>query len=121
MTAPLLGKTRRLPIPTKHNPWCLFFGHLSQQMNLCQPYLLLQGLPPVSDEEQPDGGQDGEDEVGPVELVPEARAGEEVAEHDEVDDGGDDVQEDLEAEQVVHLAAQAVQVRVDAAHDVQLL
>ena len=90
-------------------------------MNLCQPYLLLQGLPPVSDEEQPDGGQDGEDEVGPVELVPEARAGEEVAEHDEVDDGGDDVEEDLEAEQVVHLAAQAVQVRVDAAHDVQLL
>ena len=52
----------------------------------------------MSDEEEPDGRQDGEDEVGPVVLhggAVERRGGEEVAEQDQVNDRSDDVHQDL--------------------------
>ena len=52
----------------------------------------------MSDEEEPDGGQDGEDEVGPGVLhggAVERRGGEEVAEQDQVNDRSDDVHQDL--------------------------
>lgn len=74
----------------------------------------------MSNEEYADGGQDGEDEVGPVELLVEHGGREEVAKHDDVDDAGDEVHEDLEPEQVVDLVGKGRQVRVDAAEDVQL-
>ena len=55
-------------------------------------------LSPVSDEEEPDGRQDGEHEVGPDVLqggTVERRGREEVAEQDQVNDARDDLDQDL--------------------------
>ena len=52
----------------------------------------------MSEEEEPDGGQDGEDEVGPVVLeggAVQRRGREEVAEEDQVDHRRHDVHQDL--------------------------
>ena len=83
-------------------------------------YLLLKYLPPVPNQEYFDCREEAEDEVRPVELLVHHGRGEEVAEHDDEDDAGDQVDQDLEAEQVVHLQGQGVQVCVDPAENVQL-
>ena len=52
----------------------------------------------MSEEEEPDGGQDGEDEVRPVVLeggAVQRRGREEVAEEDQVDHRRHDVHQDL--------------------------
>ena len=52
----------------------------------------------MSEEEEPDGGQDGEDEVGPVVLeggAVQRRGREEVAEEDQVDHRRHNVHQDL--------------------------
>ena len=52
----------------------------------------------MSEEEEPDGGEDGEDEVGPVVLeggAVQRRGREEVAEEDQVDHRRHDVHQDL--------------------------
>ena len=74
----------------------------------------------MSDEEYFDRREEREDEVRPVELLVHHGRREEVAEHDHEDDARDQVDQDLEPEQVVHLVGQRVQVGVDAPQDVQL-
>ena len=65
-------------------------------------------LSPVSDEKEPDGGQDGEHEVGPVVLqggAVQCRGREEVAEEDQVNYRCDDVYQDLIKWKGYHAAA----------------
>ena len=74
----------------------------------------------MSNQEDPDSGQDAEDKVGPVELLIKHGGREEVSEHDDEDDAGDDVDQDLESQKVIDLISQRSQVGVDSSQNVQL-
>ena len=77
-------------------------------------------LSPMSDEEEPDGRQEGEHEVGPVLLQGGAvglggavhrRGGEEVAEQDQVNDARDDLDQDLWSDEEGSLCQQGVSTK----------
>jgi hypothetical protein len=74
----------------------------------------------MSYQEDPDGRQDAENEVRPVELLVEHGSREEVSEHNDEDDTGNDVDQDLESQKVIDLVGQRSQVGVDSPQNVQL-
>ena len=67
--------------------------------------LTFQHLSPVSDEENPDGRQDAEDEVRPVELLVEHGGWEEVAKHHHEDHARDHVDQNLEIENICKISS----------------
>lgn len=74
----------------------------------------------MSNEENLDCRQDKENQIRPIELLVNQSCGKEVSEHDDEDDAGDDVHQDLESHQVVAFVGKGVQIGVDSAKDVKL-
>ena len=83
-------------------------------------YLFFQDLSPVADQEDPDGWQEEQDEVGPVELVLNHGGREEVAEHDDKNDAGDHMDEHSKAEDVINFRGQGPEVGMQGPQNVQL-
>ena len=82
--------------------------------------LLLQKLSPVTDQENPQCGQQEQNQIGPIEFIIDHRGREKVAEHDHEDDAGDDLDQNLESQKMIRLMSQGVQIGVNSSQNVQL-